>query len=71
LRKYFDKVIHETTTNIFVCRYSTSRTIAEDADQVFKCGFSVAPVIEWTYYHTHYTEKFMGLPFGDNEVTYN
>nr|XP_026692095.1 prolyl endopeptidase FAP-like isoform X3 [Ciona intestinalis] len=37
-------------------------TIGEDADNVFKCGFAVAPVTKWEYYHTIWTEKYMQQP---------
>ncbi|XP_078490198.1 dipeptidyl peptidase 4-like isoform X2 [Ciona intestinalis] len=42
--------------------YTTSRTIGEDSDNVFKCGFAVAPVTKWEYYHTIWTEKYMQQP---------
>ncbi|XP_037068071.1 venom dipeptidyl peptidase 4-like [Pollicipes pollicipes] len=42
--------------------YVTARVMATDTDQVFKCGMSVAPVTNWIYYDTIYTERYMGLP---------
>nr|XP_018666654.1 dipeptidyl peptidase 4-like isoform X1 [Ciona intestinalis] len=42
--------------------YATSRTIGEDVNNVFKCGFAVAPVTKWEYYHTIYTERYMQQP---------
>ena len=47
--------------------YATSRTIGEDADNVYRCGFAVAPVTMWELYHTIYTERYMLMP-EDNEV---
>lgn len=29
---------------------------------VFKVGVSGAPVVDWHYYDTHYTERYLGLP---------
>ncbi|KAL9958899.1 hypothetical protein ACROYT_G035972 [Oculina patagonica] len=29
---------------------------------VFKCGIAVAPVTDWRYYDSAYTERYMGLP---------
>ncbi|CAK8692164.1 unnamed protein product [Clavelina lepadiformis] len=49
--------------------YATARTIEEDVNGIYKCGFSVAPVTDWMFYSTHYTEKFMTLPT-DNENGY-
>jgi len=32
------------------------------SDSVFKCGIAVAPVTNWIYYDTVYTERYLGLP---------
>lgn len=49
--------------SFFLCyRYSTAKTIAEDSEGVFKCGFAVAPVTDWNYYHSIYTERYMLQP---------
>ncbi|XP_039260168.2 dipeptidyl peptidase 4-like isoform X2 [Styela clava] len=50
--------------------YATSRVIAEDANLVFKCGLSVAPVTDWKTYHSIYTERYMTSP-EINEIGYN
>ena len=44
--------------------FVTASVLAADADQsnVFKCGIAVAPVTNWIYYDTIYTERYMGLP---------
>ncbi|XP_011501631.1 PREDICTED: venom dipeptidyl peptidase 4 [Ceratosolen solmsi marchali] len=42
--------------------YSTAMVLTKDYDNVFKCGISVAPVTNWIYYDSIYTERFMGLP---------
>ena len=31
-------------------------------DSVFKCGIAVAPVTNWIYYDSIYTERYLGLP---------
>ena len=33
-----------------------------NAPDVFRCGFSGAPVTSWLNYDTIYTERYMGLP---------
>ncbi|KAK3607739.1 hypothetical protein CHS0354_040649 [Potamilus streckersoni] len=39
---------------------------------VFECGIAVAPVTDWRYYDSIYTERYMGTPHpGDNEDAYN
>lgn len=42
--------------------YATGMALAKDKQNVFKCGISVAPVSDWIYYDTIYTERYMGLP---------
>jgi len=46
--------------------YATSMVLANDTENVFKCGIAVAPVTSWLYYDTIYTERFMGLPTDDD-----
>ena len=36
-------------------------TLTHDTENVFTCGASVAPVVDWTLYDTYYTERYMGL----------
>ena len=53
--------------------FVTTSVLAADADQdnVFKCGIAVAPVTNWIYYDTIYTERYMGLPTPeDNSQAY-
>jgi dipeptidyl-peptidase 4 len=35
---------------------------------VFKVAVAGAPVVDWTYYDTHYTERYLGLPDQDREA---
>lgn len=45
-------------------------TLASDAENLFDCGISVAPVADWLLYDTYYTERYMGLP-QENRKGYN
>ena len=50
--------------------FVTTSVLAADADQdnVFKCGIAVAPVTNWIYYDTIYTERYMGLPTPEDNL---
>ncbi|GJQ80872.1 hypothetical protein Trydic_g14131 [Trypoxylus dichotomus] len=48
--------------------YAAGLALATDKENVFKCGMSVAPVTDWTLYDSIYTERFMGLPTGDDNI---
>ena len=37
-------------------------------DNIFKCGVAVAPVTNWIYYDTIYTERYMGLPTSEDNL---
>ncbi|MDB4927544.1 MAG: Dipeptidyl peptidase [Myxococcaceae bacterium] len=37
---------------------------------VFRAGIAGAPVSDWRDYDTHYTERYMGVPTGDDDATY-
>lgn len=41
--------------------YVTSMVLGQGTG-LFKCGIAVAPVSNWEYYASFYTEKYMGLP---------
>ncbi|XP_023171383.2 venom dipeptidyl peptidase 4 isoform X2 [Drosophila hydei] len=49
--------------------YAAAMALANDDHGVFKCAASIAPVTDWTYYDSIYTERYMGLP-ETNEVGY-
>jgi len=49
--------------------YATGMALTKDNNNVFKCGLSVAPVTDWIYYDTIYTERYMSL-LGDNTANY-
>lgn len=38
---------------------------------IFKAGFSVAPVVDWKYYDTIYTERYLGLEEENKEGYFN
>ena len=50
--------------------FVTLSALAEDAtkDNIFKCGIAVAPVTNWIYYDTIYTERYLGLPNPDDNL---
>lgn len=51
--------------------YATLMALAQDVENVFKCGISVAPPTNWLFYDTLYTERYMRLPTAtDNLVGY-
>ncbi len=37
---------------------------------LFKAAISGAPVTDWWYYDTHYTERYLGVPEGNNDPVY-
>lgn len=50
--------------------YATAMTLAQDVEDVFACGISVAPPTSWYFYDTVYTERYMSTP-DDNPGGYN
>ncbi len=48
--------------------YLTLMLMLQKSD-LYKVGVSVAPVVDWALYDTHYTERYLGLP-RDNEDLY-
>ncbi|KAL5290049.1 DPP10 family protein [Megaselia abdita] len=42
--------------------YAAAMALAKDSSSVFKCAASVAPVTDWAYYDSIYTERFMQTP---------
>lgn len=37
-------------------------------DGLYRAGIAVAPVTDWKWYDTHYTERYMGMPDADADV---
>merc|ERR1719499_2764483 len=50
--------------------FVTLSVLAADSvqDNIFKCGVAVAPVTNWIYYDTIYTERYMGLPTSEDNL---
>uniref|UniRef100_A0A182PUL1 Venom dipeptidyl peptidase 4 n=1 Tax=Anopheles epiroticus TaxID=199890 RepID=A0A182PUL1_9DIPT len=42
--------------------YASAMALAQDTNRVFQCAVSVAPVTDWLFYDSIYTERYMGLP---------
>ncbi|KAH8675932.1 putative dipeptidyl-aminopeptidase B [Xylariales sp. PMI_506] len=42
--------------------YNTLKTLEQDAGQTFKYGMAVAPVTDWRFYDSIYTERYMLTP---------
>lgn len=49
--------------------FSTLKTLEYDAGNIFKYGMAVAPVTDWLFYDSIYTERFMNKP-ENNEAGY-
>lgn len=49
--------------------YAAGMALATDTEGIFKCGISVAPVTDWTLYDSIYTERFMGLPTTEDNLS--
>ena len=42
-----------------------------EAPEVYKAGFAVAPVTDWHFYDTIYTERYIGMPDSVHEEGYD
>lgn len=47
--------------------YLTLKTLEQDAGQTFKYGMAVAPVTDWRFYDSIYTERYMHTPQNNPE----
>lgn len=47
--------------------YNTLKTLEQDAGQTFSYGMAVAPVTDWRYYDSIYTERYMKTPQENKE----
>ncbi|KAI9843725.1 MAG: hypothetical protein M1838_002488 [Thelocarpon superellum] len=47
--------------------FMTLKTLEQDAGQTFKYGMAVAPVTDWRYYDSIYTERYMHTPQNNPE----
>ncbi|CAH0556830.1 unnamed protein product [Brassicogethes aeneus] len=65
------KFIDKENTGIWGWSYggfTTGWALVKDKENIFKCGISVAPVTDWIYYDSIYTERYMGLPKSDDNL---
>lgn len=63
--KKFKDVIDQERTAIWGWSYggfTTLKTLEYDRGKTFKYGMAVAPVTNWLFYNSIYTERYMGLP---------
>ncbi|XP_067001471.2 venom dipeptidyl peptidase 4 isoform X2 [Anabrus simplex] len=42
--------------------YVVGMTLVKDTFNVFKCGIAISPITEWLYHESVWTERYMGLP---------
>lgn len=49
--------------------FTTLKTLEQDAGRTFSYGMAVAPVTDWLFYDSVYTERYMRLP-ADNDAGY-
>ena len=65
---FYDRTIDQNL--VFFKGFVTLSVLAADSvqDNIFKCGIAVAPVTNWIYYDTIYTERYMGLPTSDDNL---
>ena len=47
--------------------FQTLKTLEMDAGRTFSYGMAVAPVTDWRFYDSIYTERYMGLPQNNEE----
>uniref|UniRef100_A0A0B6ZW87 Uncharacterized protein n=1 Tax=Arion vulgaris TaxID=1028688 RepID=A0A0B6ZW87_9EUPU len=47
--------------------YLTANALSKGTN-TFKCGIAVAPVTDWIYYDSIYTERYMGMPTGADNL---
>ena len=47
--------------------FMTLKTLEQDAGQTFRYGMAVAPVTDWRYYDSVYTERYMHMPQHNSE----
>lgn len=70
--QYFKDLTYVSeTTAIWGWSYGgflTASVLGQQSSDVFKCGVSVAPVTDWRYYDSVYTERYMGLPVVEDNL---
>ncbi|XP_035828294.1 dipeptidyl peptidase 4 [Aplysia californica] len=70
--KYFETLHYVDEKAMAIWGWSYGGYVTASAlgrkEHPFKCGISVAPVTDWIYYDTIYTERYMGLPTTDDNI---
>ncbi|XP_041374304.1 dipeptidyl peptidase 4-like isoform X3 [Gigantopelta aegis] len=70
--KYYSKLSYVDTQKMAIWGWSYGGFLALSVlgrgTGIFPCGISVAPVTDWIYYDSVYTERFMGMPTGDDNI---
>ncbi|ODV60349.1 dipeptidyl aminopeptidase ASCRUDRAFT_76349 [Ascoidea rubescens DSM 1968] len=51
--------------------FMTLKTLEHDTEQLFKYGISVAPVTDWAFYDSIYTERYMHTPQDNSDGYFN
>ncbi|XP_022322277.2 dipeptidyl peptidase 4-like isoform X35 [Crassostrea virginica] len=71
--RYFNDISYVESSKKAIWGWSyggyTTASVIGRGDGLFECGISVAPVTDWHYYDSVYTERYMGMPH-DNERGY-
>ncbi|ESO99209.1 hypothetical protein LOTGIDRAFT_226274 [Lottia gigantea] len=70
--KHFSKLHYVDDKKVAIWGWSFGGFVAASAlgkqTDTFQCGISVAPVTDWIYYDSVYTERYMGLPRADDNL---
>ncbi|XP_052674491.1 dipeptidyl peptidase 4-like isoform X7 [Crassostrea angulata] len=71
--RYFNDIAYVESSKKAIWGWSyggyTTASVIGQGDGLFECGISVAPVTDWHYYDSVYTERYMGMPH-ENEIGY-
>lgn len=71
--RYFNNIAYVESSKKAIWGWSyggyTTASVIGQGDGLFECGISVAPVTDWHYYDSVYTERYMGMPH-ENEIGY-
>lgn len=62
--------VDEVKMAIFGWSYGgyVSSSVMGRKNDIFQCGIAVAPVTDWIYYDSIYTERYMGKPTGEDNL---
>ncbi|XP_076088367.1 dipeptidyl peptidase 4-like isoform X6 [Mytilus galloprovincialis] len=65
--QYFDSLSYVESSKLSIWGWSyggylTANVLGRQPKELFECGISVAPVTDWLYYDSVYTERYMNTP---------